>query len=163
MLSYIVAMDQNRAIGKENQLPWHLPADLQYFKRVTTGHPIVMGRKTYQSIGRPLPKRRNVVMTRDRGFVAEGCEVVHEREQVMALSREGEEFFVIGGSELFQLFWHDVDRLYVTLIHETFAADTFFPPIDEQEWRLISSVAGQRDEKNRYDHDFLVYERMSKR
>jgi dihydrofolate reductase len=159
MISFVVAMDQERVIGKENQLPWHLPADLAYFKRVTTGHTIVMGRKTYESIGRPLPKRRNVVLTRDRQYEAEGCEVVHSIEEVLNIVKQDEECFVIGGTEVFMLFWDHVDRLYVTYIDETFEGDTFFPEIDENEWEVVSVEEGIVDEKNRYRHEFRTYER----
>ncbi|WP_088103998.1 dihydrofolate reductase [Halalkalibacter urbisdiaboli] len=159
MISFIFAMDEQRTIGKDNDLPWHLPADLAFFKRTTLGHTIVMGRKTYESIGRPLPKRRNVVLTRSQDFQAPGCEVVHSVDEVKALSNEDEELFIIGGTELFKLFWNDVDRLYVTKIHETFEGDTFFPEISEADWKLVSVEKGKVDEKNRHAHDFCLYER----
>ncbi|WP_332695790.1 dihydrofolate reductase [Halalkalibacter lacteus] len=159
MISFVVAMDRNRLIGKENQLPWHLPADLAYFKRVTTGHTIVMGRKTYESIGRPLPKRKNVVLTRSEGYEAEGCEVVHDIEDVLQMAKQEKECFVIGGTEVFRLFWDYVDRLYVTYIDETFDGDTYFPKIEEEQWEIASVEMGKVDEKNRYPHEFRTYER----
>lgn len=159
MISFVVAMDQNRVIGKENQLPWHLPADLKYFKKVTTGHTIVMGRKTFESIGRPLPNRRNVVLTRDEQYEAEGCEVVNTIEEVLSIARKEEECFVIGGTEVFMLFWDHVDRLYVTYIDESFEGDTFFPEIDRAEWEIVGVEEGVVDEKNRYRHEFRTYER----
>lgn len=159
MMSFIVAMDRNRVIGKDNKLPWHLPGDLAYFKRVTTGHTIIMGRKTFESIGRALPNRRNVVLTKNTSFKAEGCDIVHTYDEVIALCRE-EECFIIGGSELFTLFWDDVDRLYVTFIDETFEGDTFFPEIDREKWELVSVKEGTVDEKNKYVHHFKVYERI---
>ncbi|MFC0559457.1 dihydrofolate reductase [Halalkalibacter alkalisediminis] len=161
MISFVVAMDRNRLIGKENQLPWHLPADLAYFKKVTTGHTIVMGRKTYESIGRPLPKRKNVVLTRSEGFEAEGCEVVHHVEDVLKMAKQEDEFFVIGGTQVFSLFWEHVDRLYVTYIDETFEGDTYFPEIDADSWELVSVEHGFVDEKNRYPHEFRLYERVN--
>ncbi|MDT8858663.1 dihydrofolate reductase [Alkalihalobacillus sp. MEB130] len=162
MISFVVAMDQNRVIGKDNQLPWHLPADLAFFKKVTTGHTIVMGRKTYESIGRPLPKRRNVVLTRDEQYKAEGCDVVHTVEAVLDIAQQEDECFVIGGTEVFKLFWEHVDRLYVTYIDETFEGDTFFPEISDDEWEIVFVEKGVVDEKNRYRHEFRTYERVKK-
>ncbi|WP_100373945.1 dihydrofolate reductase [Bacillus sp. FJAT-45037] len=161
MISYIVAMDQERAIGKDNDLPWHLPADLAHFKRITMGHTIVMGRKTYESIGRPLPKRRNVILTRDEQYEAEGCDILHQADEVLTLAEKEEEFFIIGGAELFTHFWNQVDRLYVTHIEETFGGDTFFPEIDQSKWKLIHKESGTIDAKNRYPHSFCTYERKS--
>jgi len=160
MISLIVAMDQNRVIGKNNKLPWHLPADLQYFKKVTMGHPIVMGRKTFESIGRVLPGRENVIVTRNQDFKAEGCVVLHDIAQIktFADSRD-EEVFVIGGAEIFKEILPFTDRLYITEIHETFEGDTFFPEIDENEWDEISSNPGNIDEKNRFAHDFIILQK----
>jgi dihydrofolate reductase len=157
-ISFIFAMDRNRAIGNDNQLPWHLPADLKFFKKITTGHPILMGRKTYQSIGKPLPGRRNVVITQDPKFTAEGCEIVHSVEEAAA-QFEQEELFVIGGSEIFRLFLPLVDRMYITRIEHEFAADTYFPEVNMQVWTLVSNEQGIQDEKNPYEYYFQLYER----
>lgn len=162
IISFIVAMDERRGIGVDNKLPWHLPADLAFFKKVTTGHTILMGRKTFESIGRPLPKRRNVVLTRDPHFAAEGCEIVHSVQEAIERyggDAEGGELFVIGGAEVFRLFMPYADNLYITEIAHRFEADTFFDPIEETEWRVISREQGLRDEKNPYDYEFVVYER----
>ncbi|MDP9740555.1 UNVERIFIED_ORG: dihydrofolate reductase [Bacillus sp. B2I3] len=160
MISLIVAMDQNRVIGKNNKLPWHLPADLQYFKKVTMGHPIVMGRKTFESIGRVLPGRENVIVTRNQEFKAEGCVVLHDIAQIkMFADNHEEEVFVIGGAEIFKEILPFTDRLYITEIHETFEGDTFFPEIDENEWDEISSLPGNIDEKNRFTHDFIILQK----
>ncbi|QYF80236.1 dihydrofolate reductase [Brevibacterium sp. PAMC21349] len=160
MISLIVAMDQNRVIGKNNKLPWHLPADLQYFKKVTMGHPIVMGRKTFESIGRVLPGRENVIVTRNQEFKAEGCVVLHDIAQIkMFADNHEEEVFVIGGAEIFKEILPFTDRLYITEIHETFEGDTFFPEIDENEWDEISSKPGNIDEKNRFAHDFIILQK----
>ncbi|MFK9120601.1 dihydrofolate reductase [Peribacillus castrilensis] len=160
MISLIVAMDQNRVIGKNNKLPWHLPADLQYFKKVTMGHPIVMGRKTFESIGRVLPGRENVIVTRNQEFKAEGCVVLHDIAQIkMFADNHEEEVFVIGGAEIFKEILPLTDRLYITEIHETFEGDTFFPEIDENEWDEISSNPGSIDEKNRFAHDFIILQK----
>jgi dihydrofolate reductase len=160
MISLIVAMDQNRVIGKNNKLPWHLPADLQYFKKVTMGHPIVMGRKTFESIDRVLPGRENVIVTRNQEFKAEGCVVLHDIAQIkMFADNHEEEVFVIGGAEIFKEILPFTDRLYITEIHETFEGDTFFPEIDENEWDEISSNPGNIDEKNRFAHDFIILQK----
>ncbi|MBP1993551.1 dihydrofolate reductase [Paenibacillus eucommiae] len=157
-ISFIYAMDRNRAIGKDNSLPWHLPADLKFFKSVTTGHPILMGRKTYESIGKPLPGRRNVIITQNPRFSAEGCEVIHSVEQALELFHD-EELFVIGGAEIFRLFLGKVDRMYITEIDHEFAADTYFPDMSMEQWELVSSEQGQQDEKNPYVFHFRIYDR----
>jgi dihydrofolate reductase len=163
MISFLVAMDQNRLIGSNNQLPWHLPEDLKFFKRITMGHPIVMGRKTYQSIGKVLPGRENIVITRVTGFDAKGCTILHSIEELLTYSNLlNEEIFVIGGAEIFQQTFPYADRLYITFIAEEFAGDTYFPPFEEQEWSLTSAVKGIKDEKNPYEYEFRVYDRVRK-
>jgi dihydrofolate reductase len=157
MISLLWAMDKNRAIGLNNQLPWHLPEDLKYFKRVTMGKPIAMGRKTYDSIGRPLPGRENIVITRSQGTTIEGCTVIHDVKDL--LKREDEELFVIGGAEIFKEIMPYADRLYITEIREVFEADTFFPEINMGNWELIESTPGIKDEKNPYNYEFFVYQR----
>jgi dihydrofolate reductase len=160
MISLIVAMDNHRVIGKDNKLPWHLPADLAYFKNVTMGHAIVMGRKTFESIGRPLPGRENIIVTRNRSFQPEGCTVIHSIEDIKQIAAErNDEVFVIGGAELFAVTLPLADRLYITKIEASFPGDTFFPTFNEEDWQLISSEKGTKDEKNPYDYFFLVYER----
>lgn len=158
MLSYMLAMDRQRGIGVRNQLPWHLPEDLKYFKRVTMGKDIIMGRKTYESIGKPLPGRKNIILTQNKGYRAEGCTVVHSPREALAVSST-EEVFVIGGAEIFRLLWPRADRLYITRIEETFEADIFFPDISPSEWVKISSEQGIKDERNPYTYYFEVYER----
>jgi dihydrofolate reductase len=158
-ISYIVAMGRDRSIGKDNKLPWRLPADLAYFKKTTMGHPILMGRKTYDSIGRPLPGRTNVVLTRSQDFQAEGCVVVHTAEEAMERFA-AEELFVTGGTEMFRLFMPYADKMYITWIDAEFEADTFFPEYDEALWRLVSEEPGVTDERNPYAYSFRVYERI---
>ncbi|UOE77940.1 dihydrofolate reductase [Parageobacillus thermoglucosidasius] len=160
MISHIFAMDQNRVIGKDNRLPWHLPADLAYFKKVTMGHAVIMGRKTFQSLGRSLPGRENVIVTRDRSFQVEGCTVLHSLEEVCQFAvKRGDEVFIIGGAELFQATLPVADRLYITKIEASFPGDTFYPDFDEAQWQLVSYTKGIKDEKNPYDYAFIVYER----
>ncbi len=163
MISLLVAMDQNNLIGRDNQLPWHLPADLAYFKQVTMGHPIVMGRKTYDSIGRPLPGRENIIVTRNPAFTMEGCKVIHSIEEIIKLNNNDkeQELFVIGGSEIFKEILPFADKLYITEIDEAFEGDTFFPEIHQKEWVLLHKEKGIKDEKNPYDYYFSVYTRAN--
>jgi dihydrofolate reductase len=158
MISFVVAMDENRAIGKDNDLPWYLPNDLKHFKKTTMGKPIVMGRKTYESIGKPLPGRENIVVTRDQSYEAEGTTIVHSVDEVLQINAE--EICVIGGSEIFKQFLPVADRLYITEIHHTFEADTYFPELNDNEWKEVSRTEGIVDEKNKYPHEFVVYEKI---
>jgi dihydrofolate reductase len=159
-ISFILAMDLQQAIGLGNDLPWRLPADLAYFRKTTSDHTILMGRKTYESIGKPLPNRTNVIITKNKDFTAEGCIIVHSVEEAVA-HFAGEEVFVIGGAEVFKLFMPVVDRLYITLIEHEFEADTYFPDFDIDDWQLLSSEEGITDEKNPYAFSFLVYEKRT--
>ncbi|WP_078409843.1 dihydrofolate reductase [Priestia abyssalis] len=164
MISFLVAMDQNRVIGKDNKLPWYLPADLKYFKELTMGHPIIMGRKTYESIGRPLPGRENIVITRNEEYTAEGCTIIHSISEVKELEeKRDDELFVIGGAEIFEQTFSIADRLYVTMIEETFEGDTYFPDFNEDDWVVVSKKKGVQDERNVYEHYFLVYERKNQK
>ncbi|MBP1962473.1 dihydrofolate reductase [Paenibacillus aceris] len=157
-ISFIFAMDRNRAIGVNNRLPWHLPGDLKFFKSVTMGHPILMGRKTYESIGKPLPGRRNIILTQNPEFQAEGCEVIHSVHEATEEFRN-QELFVIGGAEIFRLFAQEVDRMYITFIEHEFEADTFMTELDLSDWTLISSEQGEQNEKNPYEYYFRIYQR----
>ncbi|MDF2958422.1 MAG: dihydrofolate reductase [Paenibacillus sp.] len=161
-ISMIYAMDEQRGIGIDNKIPWRLPEDMAFFRRTTSGHTVLMGRKTYESIGKPLPKRRNVILTRDSRFTAEGCEVVHSVEAALEQFRNeaDEELFVIGGAEIYGLFMPHADRLYVTEIAHRFEADAFMPEIDASEWKVSSRVKGIKDDKNPYDYEFVTYERI---
>lgn len=157
-ISMILAMSRNRVIGKDNKIPWRLPAEQAYFKQTTMGHPVIMGRKTYESIGKPLVGRTNIVVTRDRSYKAEGCLVAHSPEEALALAGELSPF-IIGGSELYERYLPMADRLYVTVVDEHFDGDAFFPKIDERDWRLVSSEPGIQDDKNKHPYTFYVYER----
>ncbi|MBM7716408.1 dihydrofolate reductase [Bacillus thermophilus] len=160
MISFLWAEDENGLIGKNNELPWRLPADLKYFKETTMGHPIVMGRKTFESIGKPLPGRKSIILTRDKTFQAEDCLVFHSKDELLEwIEQYDSEVFITGGSEIFRLFLDEVDRLYVTKIHCQFEGDTYFPDVNWDEWRLVSTKPGPKNEKNPYDYEFLIYER----
>lgn len=162
MISFIVAMDENRVIGKDNQLPWHLPEDLKFFKRVTMGHPIAMGRKTHESIGRVLPGRENIVITRQTDYRSEGCTVFYSVEDFVEYCRMlGEEIFVIGGAEIFKETFPYADCLYITQIHQAFAGDRFFPEFNQGQWELSSIEKGITNEKNPYDYEYRRYIRKA--
>ena len=136
-ISAIVAMATNRCIGRDNTLPWRLPADLKRFKQLTMGHSLVMGRKTYESIGRPLPGRRIIVLTRQHGYAPEGVQVAHSLEQALELAR-GDEVFIAGGADLYRQAMERVRRLYLTRIGRDYEGDTFFPELDLSGWRLVA-------------------------
>ncbi|NRS19646.1 dihydrofolate reductase [Brevibacillus sp. HB1.2] len=157
MISLIVAYARNQVIGKDGDMPWHLPADLKNVKELTTGQTIVMGRKTFESIGKPLPNRRNVVLTRSQDFHPEGVDVVHTKEEVLALG----DVIIFGGSEIYRQFLDVVDRLYITEIDLETEGDTFFPAWDRDAYTLVDKREGIVDEKNVHPHAFYVYERKN--
>lgn len=153
-------MSQNGVIGRDNALPWRLPADLKYFKEQTMGKKMVMGRKTWESMGsKPLPGRESIVLTNDTSYVAEGATVLHDVEEVVALAKN-EEVMVIGGAGLFKNMISYGDKLLVTVIHEDIAGDVVFPEINWNQYQLVQEIAGIRDEKNKYDYSFLTYQRV---
>jgi dihydrofolate reductase len=160
ILSLIVAVARNGVIGRDNKLPWHLPADLKHFKSVTMGKPVVMGRKTWESIGRPLPGRKNIVISRNPDFRAEGCEVVSSLDAALRVCAGAEEIFVIGGSQLYAEALNRASRLYVTRIEDDVAGDTFFPAIDPAAWQIVSSEIHAPDERNRLPFRFEMLERV---
>ncbi|OWR32753.1 dihydrofolate reductase [Saccharibacillus sp. O23] len=161
MITMIWAQDANGLIGRDNALPWRIPADMAYFKQQTLGKPVVMGRRTWESFGgKPLKDRQNIVLTRDVSWTAEGAHVVHTAEEALAAS-EGEEVMIIGGSQIYELFLPLADRLRVTRVHGEFEGDAFFPKVDWNGWKLTQSTEGPRDEKNKYVYVFEIYERSS--
>lgn len=159
LVSIIAAMDRNRLIGNKNQLPWHLPADLAHFKRVTMGKPVIMGRKTYESIGRPLPGRTNIVLTRSADFHAEGVLTATTLEQALEIAAGEAEVMVIGGSSIYELVLPKADRLYLTYIEHAYQGDAWFPEFDQQQWRVSASEQHTADEKNPCNYSFITYER----
>lgn len=162
MISIIVAVSENGVIGADGQLPWKLSDDLRRFKAVTMGKPIVMGRKTWESIGRPLPGRRNIVITRQAGFEAAGCDVVASAEEAIAAAGEVDEIMVIGGSQVYDLFLPMADRVYLTLVHADVDGDAFFAALDGNEWRLVSDEPHAADERNDHDVAFRLYVRTGR-
>lgn len=161
MLSLIVAMDKNNVIGKDNDMPWHLPNDLKHFKETTLGNAMIMGRKTFDSIGRVLPGRKSIVLTRSEQTFPEEVDVIHSIEEIHTLRKanESDELFVIGGGELFKEMLPHADKLYVTVIDEAFDGDVYFPEIDPMIWEEVSKEKGLKDEKNIYDYYFIEYSR----
>ena len=165
--SLIVAMADNRAIGLEGGMPWHISADLQYFKRVTMGAPVVMGRKTYESIGRALPGRANIVVTRNRDFAPADADVVHDvpaalrKARAIAEIEGGEEVFVIGGAEIYAQAMAEADRIYLTRVHESYPADAYFPDLDEGGWQEVGRETHPPESPDGPSFSFTVLERMA--
>ncbi len=150
-------MDRNRLIGKNDALPWHLPADLAFFKRTTMGKPVIMGRKTFESIGRSLPGRTNIVVTRNTDLIFPGCEIAGSIDQAIALVRDSEEVMLIGGASLYQQSIGRADRIYLTLIHHSFSGDTWFPEIGPDQWRQVTREDYRADSRNLYSYSFIKY------
>lgn len=159
IISLIAAMDRNRIIGNNNQLPWHLPADLKHFKAITLNKPILMGRKTYDSIGKPLPNRRNIIISHQKALSIPGCEVFSSLEAALQSVSASEEVMIIGGESLFRMSLPLAHRLYLTIIDHEFEGDTVFPEWDENEWIEELSETHQPDEKNKYSYSFIELER----
>lgn len=161
-IALIVAMAQQRVIGKDNDMPWHLPADLAHFKETTLGKPIIMGRKTFASIGRPLPGRTNVIMSRDQQYAPAGVTVVASPEEALAKVSDAEEVMVIGGEQIFELFLPLADTLYLTFIDADLEGDTWFPDWQQYgQWQECSRVHRDADAKNAYALDFVTLERLT--
>ena len=157
LISLIVAMANNRVIGKDNQMPWHLPADLRHFKAVTLGKPIIMGRKTYESIGRPLPGRKNIVISRNADYRLEGCETACSLEEALDLVNDVEEVMIIGGGFLYAQTLPQADRLYLTFIDLDVDGDTWFPEFEHLSLKEVKREKHHKDEKNPYDYEFVDF------
>ncbi len=165
ILSIISAVANNNEIGRKNELLWNLPIDMKHFRETTSGHPIIMGQKTFESIGRPLPNRRNIILTLDKNFKGENLEVVYSIEELDALLKntmnETDEAFIIGGGQIYKLFIDKADRLYITHVDASFPdADTFFPIIDTTKWKKIFEDKHKKYEQNIYDCNFTIYEKI---
>lgn len=158
----IAAAAENRALGKDNQLVWHLPNDFKRFKSLTTGHYIIMGRKTFESFPKPLPNRTHVIITRQKGYEAEGCIIVNSIEKAIEICPKNEESFIIGGGEIYNLSLPFADKIELTVVHHTFEADAFFPEINKNEWELTNSEFQTKDEKHLYDFTFETYIKKEK-
>jgi dihydrofolate reductase len=160
-ISAIVATAKDNVIGKDNNIPWYLPADLKYFKKTTIGHPIIMGRKSFISIGRPLPKRTNIIITRDPFFMASGCIVVHSLAEAIDVAKENgeEEIFIIGGGQIYEQAMPFLHKIYLTEVEVEVEGEIYFPEIDKDEWKEIARERHAPDEKNEYAYSFVVLER----
>lgn len=157
MLSIIVALDSNNLIGAANKLPWHLPADLKHFKNTTIGKTVIMGRKTFDSMGKPLRERRNIVITRNKNFVATGCEVVSSLDEAIKLCQNEKEVFLIGGAEIIKHALPLCNKLYLTRIYHEFEGDTFLNDLDLSKWRLVDEQDHEADDKNKWSFSFYTY------
>ena len=161
MLSIIVAIANNNVIGKDNKLIWHLPEDLKRFKNLTTGHNIIMGRKTFESLGRVLPNRKHIVLCNDvsLNIENENVEVLSDVNLLDKYIKSDEENFVIGGATIYRLLLPKASKLYITKINESFEGDVYFPEIDLDDWKVVSKEKGKKDEKNTYDYEYINFER----
>jgi dihydrofolate reductase len=159
ILSIIAAMDRNQLIGNNNQLPWHLPADFTHFKAKTMGKPILMGRKTFESIGKPLPGRTNIVLSRNPNLQLEGVECVHSLQDAIAAAADADEMMIIGGSSIYEMLLPQVDRMYLTYVDEAFEGDAWFPAFDRSQWLETEVELQHKDEKNAYDCRFVTLEK----
>ena len=162
MLSIIVAKAKNNIIGKNNELVWHLPEDLKHFKELTTGHTIIMGRKTYESLGKPLPNRKHIIFSQNPDFKVheENVQVVHSLLEIQDLIEGKEEAFVIGGAMIYNFLMPYVKKMYVTEIKQEFDGDAFFQIIDSEKWKETSRTTGIKNEENNLDYDFVTYEKI---
>jgi dihydrofolate reductase len=158
-ITLIAAAAENNALGKDNSMIWHLPDDFKRFKKLTTGHHIIMGRKTLESMNGPLPNRTNVVITRQADYVYEGCVIVHSLDEALATCPQNEEVFIIGGGEIYNQSIKKADKIELTRVHTTMEADAFFPDINENEWTLTESVYHDKDEKHKFDFVFETWVR----
>ncbi|NEU08093.1 dihydrofolate reductase [Flavihumibacter sp. R14] len=158
IIQIVVIVDENNGIGKDNQLLCHMPADLKHFKKHTVGHPVIMGRRTFDSIKKPLPNRRNIVVTR-QDMEIEGCDVVGSIEQALALCNGEDLVSIVGGAMIFEQSMDLVNRIHLTCMHHQFEADTFFPKIDPASWKITSEEDHDADDKNPYPYSFITYER----
>ncbi len=160
MVSLIWAMSDDGVIGAGNRLPWKLPADMRWFRRHTLGKPVVMGRRTFESLGaKPLPERLNIVITREQGYQAQGARVVHSPEEALAAAEPAEEVMIIGGADLYRQLLPRAHRLYMTLVHGSFDGDALFPRIDRSEWREVDGQEFSADEQNRWPYGFYILDR----
>lgn len=164
MTTLIAAIGNKNALGKDNQLLWRLPADLKHFKSITENHPVVMGRKTYESIGKPLPNRTNIVVSRKENWFAEGVLIVSTLKEALKFAKKiNEDFFIIGGGDIYKQTIDTADRLEITQVMGDFEADTFFPKIDPQIWQKTDESCHQKDDKNNYDYCFQTYQKINQK
>ena len=160
-ISVIAAMSENRVIGRDGALPWHLPTDLARFKSITTGHTVIMGRKTFESVGQPLPNRRTIVITRNNDYQCAGVFIAHSLDEALDHVAREDEIFILGGEAVYRIALPRADRLYLTIIHATIEGDTHFPPFDPDQWKLVEDERHEPDDRHAYAFSFRRYERTS--
>lgn len=163
MVTIIAAIAKNNALGKDNDLIWHLPSDLKRFKKITSGHYILMGRNTFESIGKPLPNRTTIIITRNNDYFKDGCLIANSIEQAIELTNNAENIFIIGGAQIYKeaIKKELIDRLDITKVHQEFDADVFFPEIDLDVWEEVSREDFKADEKNKHDYSFVSYQKKT--
>lgn len=162
MITIIAAVAANNALGKNNQLIWHIPADLKRFKKVTSNHHVIMGRKTYESLGKPLPNRTNIIITRNKEYTVEGCVIVNSLQEAIEVAKEDSNPFILGGAQIYKQALDFADKLDLTLVHHNFEADAFFPEIDLKIWKEISREDFKANEKNSYNYSFVTFIKKQK-
>jgi dihydrofolate reductase len=157
IISLVAAAGNNNVIGSNNKLPWRMPADMKFFMNLTMHHPVIMGRKTYESFGRPLKERKNIIISRDKNLSIAGCEVVHSLDEALRLVKGENEVFIIGGAEIYRQSMAIANKIYLTRIYHDFEGDSYFPAINDKEWQQTSYLEQKSDEKNPYPFAFLEY------
>ncbi|MFA6924595.1 MAG: dihydrofolate reductase [Bacteroidales bacterium] len=157
VISIIVAVAENNVIGKDNKLIWHLPADLVNFKKITMGHHIIMGRKTFESIGKPLPGRTSVIITKQKDYKVDGCITANSLEEALGIASNDTEVFIVGGAEIYRQSIDIADKIYFTKVYENFGGDVFFPEIDMNKWEISSKTDFLPDEKNKIQYSFIIF------
>ena len=157
MIIMIAAVAENNALGKDNELVWHLPNDFKRFKALTSGHHIIMGRKTFESFPKPLPNRKHIIITRQKKYQAEGCIIVENIEEEINICPKDDNSFIIGGGEIYTLGLPYTDKIEITRVHESFEADTYFPEINNKEWKIVCSEFNKKDEKHKYDYTYQTF------
>ena len=157
MIIMIAAVAENNALGKDNELVWHLPNDFKRFKTLTSGHHIIMGRKTFESFPKPLPNRTHIIITRQKNYQAEGCIIVDSIEKALSICPKDEDSFIIGGGEIYTLGLAYTDKIEITRVHSSFEADAYFPEINKKDWKLEKSEFNEKDEKHKYDYTYETY------
>ena len=157
MIIMIAAVAENNALGKDNELVWHLPNDFKRFKTLTSGHHIIMGRKTFESFPKPLPNRTHIIITRQKNYQAEGCIIVDSIEKALSICPKDEDSFIIGGGEIYTLGLAYTDKIEITRVHSSFEADAYFPEINKKDWKLEKYAFNEKDEKHKYDYTYETY------
>ena len=157
MIIMIAAVAENNALGKDNELVWHLPNDFKRFKTLTSGHHIIMGRKTFESFPKPLPNRTHIIITRQKNYQAEGCIIVDSIEKALSICPKDEDSFIIGGGEIYTLGLAYTDKIEITRVHSSFEADAYFPEINKKDWKLEKYECNEKDEKHKYDYTYETY------